>query len=225
MKKLSQQGPTVDASTILQLDRLKLLEIDNHQMTFSQRRLGNARMPPGLPAAAIPRGAVSSKLVTTDKNREINFRTRSLPDTLRIEGILCRRVAAALVARHYRPGTKTVRRENRYLYQAWVATDFPGYEEICRFINRQLKKTSLPLATSGGLDQLDSSIEDFDDLDSKIAKLEGFAIQSELKVFSKASGKKGKQLLHLQRKVSAIAQTPLPDSLFVLSKGLRPTAR
>ena len=224
LKALSKQGTPVNASTILQLDRSKVLEIDHEQAIYSTRRL-SARTIPGMPGSmpsARPRTAAKpTAAAKKDKDREITFRTRALPDTSRIDGILCKRVAAELVARHYEPGTKKLRRENRYLYQAWMATEFDGYEEIRKFNERQAKKTTYPLVASGGLEQLANSVDDYEDLEGKLAELDGFPIQSELKVFTKAAGQKKKQLLRLQRKVTSLKHTPLPDSLFEPSKSLR----
>ena len=234
--KKPTHGRPADASTILQLDRSTVLEIDHEQLIYSRRSLPGldraARLDrggmPGPMGAATTRAAAKRRAAdkrtaaaVDARERKISFRTRALPDTSTINGISCKRIAAELVARHYIPGTKKVRRENRYLYQAWVATEFPGYEEIRRFNQHQSEKTSYPLLASGGLDQLANSVDDYDDLQEKLAEVEGFPIQSELKVFTKAAGQKEKQLLRLQRKVASLTHTPLPDSLFEPSKDLR----
>lgn len=229
VKKSTRGGPA-DASTILQLDRSTVLEINHEQLIYSRRslpRLDRGGMP-GPMGAATTRAAAKRRAAdkrtaaaVNAREREISFRTRALPDTATINGISCKRIAAELVARHYIPGTQKVRRENRYLYQAWIATEFPGYEEIRRFNQHQSEKTSYPLLASGGLDQLANSVDDYDDLQEKLAEIEGFPIQSELKVFTKAAGQKERQLLRLQRKVASLTHTPLPDSLFEPSKDLR----
>ena len=235
--KKPTHGRPADASTILQLDRSTVLEINHEQHIYSRRslpRLDRGEMP-GPTGAAIARAAAKRRVAdkrtaaaVDAREPQISFRTRALPDTSTINGISCKRIAAELVARHYIPGTQKVRRENRYLYQAWIATEFPGYEEIRRFNQHQSEKTSYPLLASGGLDQLANSVDDYDDLQEKLAEVEGFPIQSELKVFTKVAGQKEKQLLRLQRKVASLTHTPLPDSLFEPSKDLRlvaPTLR
>ena len=140
LKALSKQGTPVDASTILQLDRSKVLEIDHEQAIYSTRRL---------PARNTTRNARFHAVGQSPNGRQADCRTEegqrqgdlfSHPrpaDTSRIDGILCKRVAAELVARHYEPGTKKLRRENRYLYQAWMATEFDGYEE-----NKEIQRAS-----------------------------------------------------------------------------------
>ncbi len=212
-KKLRKQGTPLEESTILQLDRANVFEIDHAQQTYLQQRL---------PPAAGKRVAGQKR---NDQSPEVSFRTKIMPDTSRIEGILCRRVAAELKARHFKPGTKELRRENRYLYQAWMATDFPGSGEIEDFLERHRKKTSYPSPMGGGLDQLAKSVDDYDKLEEELSALKGFPMQSELKVFTKKAGGKQKQLLKLSRKVNSLSYSPLPDSLFELSKGLRRAAK
>ena len=227
-KKLRKQGTPLEASTILQLDKANVFEIDHAKQTYLQQRLPPVKRR-GAIETGIPMPEATGKRVAalkpTDKSREVSFRTKVMPDTSRIEGILCRRVAAELKARHFKPGTKNVRRENRYLYQAWMATDFPGSGEIEGFLERHKKRTSYPSPIGGGLDQLASSVDDYDRLEKELSALKGFPMQSELKVFTKAAGGKEKRLLKLSRKVNSLTYSPLPDSLFELSKGLRRAAK
>jgi hypothetical protein len=223
-------------TTILRLDRLNRYDIDHTSKTFTEHKLparaavaqqdwwqashgGNkgASSNPVVSAAK-----VAPKAVAVDPNREVTFKTSALPDTMRVEGILCRRVAAQMRVRYYVPGTKQVRRENRYLYQAWVATDFPGYADIERFEAQREAKTSLPSQIGGGLGELQGAAEDYDRLDEEMKALDGFPLQSQLKVFTTtSSSSKEKELFRLSRKVSSLSHSDLSPSLFEVSSGLR----
>ncbi len=220
-------------STILCLDRLNRYDIDHTSKTFTEHKLpsraptaqqdwwqashGGASAKPVVSAAK-----VAPKAAAVDPNREVTFKTRALPDTMRVEGILCRRVAVQMRARYYVPGTKQVRRENRYLYQAWVATDFPGYADIERFEAQREAKTSLPSQIGGGLGELQDAVEDYDRLDEEMKALDGFPLQSQLKVFTTtSSSSKEKELFRLSRKVSSLSHSNLSPSLFEVSTGLR----
>ncbi len=222
-------------TTILRLDRLNRYDIDHTSKTFTEHKL-RARAPTtqqdwrqaahggkgAYPKPVVSAAKVAPKAVAADPNRKVTFKTKALPDTMRVEGILCRRVAAEMRARYYVPGTKKVRRENRYLYQAWVATDFPGYADIERFEAQREAKTSLPSQIGGGLGEFKDAIEDYDRLDEEMKALDGFPMQSQLKVFTTtSSSSKEKELFRLSRKVSSLSHSNLSPSLFEVSKGLR----
>ena len=218
-KALRRLGQALDGSTILQLDRANLYQIDNTKQTFTQQRLPAAKRAapmPGMPTYGAAKAAASK----ADSDRSLTFRTRTLPDTTRVAGILCRRVAAEMRARHYRPGTKKVRRENRYLYQAWVADGFEGYRDIKKFQDLQAQRTSYPSLIRGGLGANANAIADYDSLRHKIEALEGFHMQSVLEVFTKEGQKKEQQIFELVRTVKSLTYSPLPDSLFDVSEGL-----
>ena len=129
VRNLRKQGQPLEASTILKLDDRVVYNIDRVEHTFRQEKL---------PAAKPVAGGASS----SPSAPEISFRIKELPDTTRIAGIFCRRVAAEMRARYYKSGTRKVRKENRYLYQAWIGRDFPGYGEIQRFQELHLRTTS-----------------------------------------------------------------------------------
>lgn len=211
---LEREGKSLNSSTILRLDKDTLLKVDHVRQTFSQEKL-----PAPKPAAAQPQSAPATGAP------ELHFRIQTLPDTTRIQGILCRRVAAELRARHFQPGTRTVRKENRYLYQAWIAKDFPGYEEIQRFQRLQTQKTSYPPLISGDLEQLKGLVEDYDQLveQTRAEALEGVVMESVLKVFVN-SGKGEEQLFQLGRKVKSLSYSALPDAVFEVSEDLNEIA-
>ena len=196
---LAGQGKSLRSTAILRLDQGRLYDIDRTALTVRQ-----APLPAAKPSAA------ASPEQTPD--REISFRTRDLPDTMRIAGILCHRVAVEMTARHFRSGTREVTRRNRYLYQAWMAKGFPGYDEITSFLRLQKARTSLgPLAFGGGLGE---DLEDPGRLEQKLDRLEGFPMRSRLDVFTAAGSGPETQLLRLSRKVLRLSHEALPDSLF-----------
>ena len=172
-----------------------------------------------LPAPAAT--AAKPAAVAAPNGPEIQFQIKALPDTNRIEGILCQRVAAEMRARYYQSGTKTLRKENRYLYQAWIAKEFSGYQDIVRFQNLQAQKTSFPPLISGDLDQLKGIIDDYDQLEEKAAskELEGLVMESVLKVFVN-TGKGEEQIFQLGRKIRNLSYSALPDSVFEVPKDL-----
>ena len=198
-KVLLSQGQSLRTTTILRLDQGRLYDIDRAALTWRQNPL-----PPVKPAAA-PKEA---------PDREISFRTRALPDTTRIDGIFCRRMAAEMTARHFRPGTREVARTNRYLYQAWMAEGFPGYDEINAFLRLQKERTSIPPVGLGG-SGLGDAQEDPGRLEHELGALKGFAMRSRLEVFTAVGGGAQKRVLRLSRKILRLEEKPLPDSLFV----------
>ena len=212
-RALRKQGVLLKGSTILLLDRASLCEIDHTRQTFTQQPL-----PPASKGAPAPGAA---KRVAKDPNREVTFKTRELSETKRIEGIMCHKVAVQMRVRHMIPGSAQVRRENRYTYQAWVTKEFPGYAEIERFRKLQEQKTSHPSLLGGGLKQIESAVDDYDEISGEITALEGFPMQSVLKVYTRSGEEKERQIFQLSRKVTGLTYTPLPDTLFEVSAKLR----
>ncbi len=205
-KVLLNQGKSLRTTTILHLDQGRLYDIDRTALTWRQ-----AALPAPKPAAAAP---------PEDPEREIAFRTRALPDTRKIAGILCRRVAAEMTARHFRTGTREVARTNRYLYQAWMAEGFPGYDEIQAFLQMQKARTSLPPLALGG-SGLGDTLESPERLEDELESLEGFPMSSRLEVFTATGSSAEKQILRLSRRILQLAHEPLPDSLFQPSAQLK----
>ena len=197
---LRSQGQSLHATTILHLDQGRLYDIDRTALTWRQEPL-----PAPKPAAAAA--------PADGPGREISFRTRTLPDTMRIAGILCTRMAAEMTARHFRSGTREVTRTNRYLYQAWMADGFPGHDEITSFLRLQRSRTSLPPLAFGG-SGLGDALEDPGRLEHELEGLKGFPMRSRLDVFTASGSGSETQLMRLSRKVLRLVHGPLPDSLF-----------
>ena len=210
-KALQKQGQELDASTIVQVDGRKLYSINHVANTYVQKRL------PSLKPAA--KGMTYPDMSATKP--EIDFRFKELDDTKEINGVVCRRVAAEMRARYYRAGTKQLRKENRYLYQAWMATDFPGSAEIANFNQSLAKTSSHPSGTGGGLEQLRNAVENYDELAAQVSALEGFPMQSQIKVYVKAGDKKEKQVFQITRKVTDLSSSTIAASEFRIAKGLK----
>ena len=207
VKALRDQGQPLLSSTILRLDKDEVYEIDLDAQTFVQ-----TKSPPAAKKAA-------KKAKST--NPKIGFAIKEPGDTTRIAGVLCKRVVAQMRARYYDPKTKKVRRENRYTYDAWVARDFPGYQEIKAFQNLQAAKTSYPPLISGGLEQLRETVEDYDQLASELDALDGFVMRSTIQVSVVRPEKKGEtEVFRLERQVKNLITSTLPDSVFGVSKAL-----
>lgn len=221
---LRKQGVTLRGTKILRLDQGRLYEIDRDKETYRREALPAVPASPGAGKRAAPKIQTQTQVQTqvpSHPNREISVRTKALKDTLRVAGVLCHRVAVEMTARHFKPGTKTVQRVHRYLYQAWMADGFPGYKDITAFRKKQEQTTSLAPLIRGGLEQLADSIEDPERLQSELALLQGFPMQSELKVYSKVGKGRERQLLRLSRKVLSLSQKPLSDALFRPSRKLK----
>lgn len=216
-KALRRQGGTTDGSTILQLDRANLLHIDHTRAAYSREPLPPAQTSgktgPDAPPAAKAAG------------QDVEFRTRILDDTKRVSGIPCRRVAVEMKVRHSDPETGKLRRENRYLYQAWVADDFPGYQDLQRFQKLQARKTSYPSLIRSGFGGAPEAVADHENLQEELDALEGFPMQSVLKVFTRQGARKEKKVFELVRTVKSISHSALPDSLFDASGELTRTTR
>ena len=202
---LQKQGQRLDGSTILRLDGKTVYEIDNFRRVFTQEPL---------PAAK----PVAQKAASTGPKPI--FRVRELPDTTRILGILCQKVAADMRVRYYEPGTDKLKKENRYLYQAYMARDFPGLAEIEQFKKIQASQTSYPSLIEGGLEQLQGLVDDYDQLAEQMKVLQGFPMQSDLKGYVQTPGNEARQIFQLSRKVRKFSYSPLADSEFQLAKDL-----
>lgn len=217
-KALRHKGMVIDGSTILQLDQLQLIKIDHTEHVFSQEPLPPPKKLKAANSDMYPRTGKKSSLSPADPDRKIKFRTRVFEDTTRVAGVLCRRFAAEMTARHYKPGTKMIRRENRYLYQAWIADGFPGYRDLEYFQEIQERKTSFPSFLRGGIGvRVQTEIADYDKLRQEINTFGGFHMQSVLKVFTTQGGQKEKSVFALTRTVKSISNSDLPDSLFDVS--------
>ena len=206
-KVLRRQGQSLNTSTILRLDQAQVFEIDLTAQTFVQQQAPPARKVAAKPAAA-PGGPQMALAVKVPG------------DTARIAGIPCRRVVAQMRARYLDPKTQKLRRENRYTYDACIAKQFPGFQEIAAFAALQDASTSYPSLIGGGLDGL----EDHEALSDELAnaeELKGFALRSTLTASVKLPGsEKPSQVFRLDRKIKVMAYAPLPDSLFYVSKAL-----
>ena len=141
-------------------------------------------------------------------------------DTARIAGIPCQRVIAQMRARYLDPKTQKLRRENRYTYDACIAKDFPGFQEIAAFVSLQKASTSYPSVIGGGLEALEDHEALRDELEST-EELKGFALRSTLTASVKLPQKeKPSQVFRLDREIKTMTYAPLPDSLFHVSKAL-----
>lgn len=206
-KALKKQGQSLNTSTILRLDRAQIYEIDLAARTFVQHQAPPARK--GAAKQAIAKGAP-----------RVDFAVKVPGDTARVAGIACRRVVAQMRARYYDAKGKELERENRYTYDACIAKNFPGYREIAAFETLQDTTTSYPLLIGGGLEALD----DYQALGAELEgakELAGFALRSTLTATVKRAGKKeASEVFRLERKIKTMVYSPLPDSLFQVSKSL-----
>jgi hypothetical protein len=210
---LQKQGQSLNGSTVLRLDRANVYQIDHAKQVFVQSAL-----PAPAPGAAA--GSAAKPAAKDPAGPEVAVQVKDFPDTSRIEGILCRRVAVEMRARYYEPGTQKLRRENRYLYQAWISKDFPAYQEIRQFETLQNRKTSYPPLVRGGLEQLKDAVDDYGPLAGQLAALEGLPMESVLKVFVNTGGNE-QQVFQLNRRIKAFSYSAVPDSVFEVSKNLQ----
>ena len=228
-RSLRRRGQELTGNRILQLDAASLFEMEGSASAYTRQALPAPKAvpsgyQPGQPAnmAPLPK-AVATGPSGADPNREISFRARTLSDTLRIHGILCHRTAAQMRARHFVPGTRKVRRENRYLRQAWVATGFPGYDEIEAFRRLQEKKTSQPPLVGDALDEIGDTEDEYGRFRLEMSEGEGFTMQSRLQVFVKTGTSDERRIFALSRRITAISHEALADSLFEVPEHLRLT--
>ena len=205
-KALRRQGQSLNTSTILRLDQAQVYEIDLTAQTFVQQKT-----PPARKAAAKP---------VTSGGPQRALAVKVPGETERIAGIPCRRVVAQMRARYLDPKTQELRRENRYTYDACIAKDFPGFQEITAFMALQDASTSYPSLIGGGLEGLEDHEALSDELENA-DELKGFALRSTLTAAVKLPKKeKPSQVFRLDRTIKAMAYAPLPDSLFHVSKAL-----
>ena len=206
-KALRQQGKSLNTSTILRLDQAQVYEIDLTAQTFVQQKT-----PPAHKAVAKP--------PATPGGPQTALRVKVTGDTARIAGIPCRRVIAQMRTRYFDSKTQKLRRENRYTYDACIAKEFPGFQEITAFMELQNASTSYPPLISGGLEGLEDHESLSDELENA-EELKGFALRSTLTAAVKLPGKeKPSQVFRLDREIKTMAYAPLPDSLFYVSKAL-----
>ena len=206
-KTLQQQGQSLNTGTILRLDQAQVYEIDLTAQTFVQQQA-----PPARKAAAKPAAAAGGP--------QRAFAVQVPGDTGRIAGILCRRVVAQMRARYFDPKTQKLRRENRYTYDACIAKQFSGYQEIAAFAALQDTSTSYPSLIGGGLEGLEDHQALSEGLENA-EELKGFALRSTLTAAVKRAGsEKLNQVFRLDREIKVMAYAPLPDSLFHVSKAL-----
>ena len=208
-RALQKRGESLDKATILRLEPGEVYELDNEAQTFVQQKL-----PPAKPAA---------KTVAADPNApENSFRVKELPDTTRMHGVLCRRVAAEMRMRYYYPGTKKFIKENRYLYMAWITEDVAGYADIQKFKDQQARKTSYPSLLGGGVEQLRGVVDDVDKLADELEALKGFPMESTLSVYTGPQDKKQqKQIFRLTRTVTYLTYPPPLYQRFQPAKGFQ----
>ncbi|NKB69521.1 MAG: hypothetical protein GKR89_20825 [Candidatus Latescibacteria bacterium] len=198
-KSQQNEGQNQDGSTLLYLDSKMVYEIDNFKRVYTQEKL-----PAAKPVA---------KQSSTTGPKPV-FRVKELPDTTRILGFLCHKIAVEMRVAH-------AKKENRYLYQAYMARDLPGLAEIEQFRKLQASQTSYPSLIKGGLEQLQGVVEDYDQLTDQMKVLQGFPMQSDLKVYVKPAGGKSQQVFQLSRKVRQYSHSPLKEAEFKLAKDLQ----
>lgn len=206
-KVLRQQGQPLNRCTILRLDQVQVYEIDLTAQTFVQQKA-----PPARKAVAKPKAAPGGPTVA--------LAVKVPEDTQRVAGISCQRVVAQMRARYLDPKTQKLRRENRYTYDACIAKQFPGAQEISAFAALQDARTSYPSLIGGGLEGLEDHKALSDQLENA-EELKGFALRSTLTAAVKLPGRdKPSQVFRLDRQIKTMAYAPLPDSLFHVSKAL-----
>ena len=206
-KVLRQQGQSLNTSTILRLDQAQVYEINLTAQTFVQQKA-----PPARKAVAKPEAAPGGP--------QMALEVKVPGDTERIAGIPCRKVVVEIQARYLDPKTQKLRRENRYAYDACIAKEFPGFQEIAAFMDLQDASTSYPSLIGRGLEGLEGH-EALSEGLKNAEELKGFALRSTLTAAVKLPGKeKPSQVFRLERKIKTMAYAPLPDSLFHVSKAL-----
>ena len=206
-RALEKQGQSLNTSTILQLDKAEVYEIDLTARTFVRQST-----PPVRPAA--------KKVAAKKGAPKLDFAVRVVRDTVGVGKIPCREVVAQFRTRYRDPNTNKPKRENRYTYEACIARRFPGYSDIAAFQTLHDTTTAYPSILGGGLE----SLEDADILGAELenaTELQGFALRSKLTATVKtAKQKKPREVFRLERRVKVLDYAPLPDSLFQVSKSL-----
>lgn len=210
-RKLREQGKPLKSITILALDDSTVYEIDWESQTFVRKTM---------PAA---KPAIGDKAAEESSNPRIAFAAKETGDSTQIAGVTCRKVVAQMRARYYDPETGQPRRENRYTYEAWLAKDFPGYQEIKTFQQLQEQSTSYPPLISGGVEQLkEVAAQDSDRLEAELEALEGFPMRSTVRVTVRRPDQKGTtEVFRLDRRITELEYESLADSVFRVSKALK----
>ncbi|MEW6753636.1 MAG: hypothetical protein AB1505_22030 [Candidatus Latescibacterota bacterium] len=207
-RALREQGQPLRSSTILRLDRDTVYVVDREAQTYVRQRI-----PPPAAKAARPAAGPESPVV--------RFDVEERPDTARVAGIRCRRIVARMQARYLDPKTGQPRRENRYVFDAWMAEGFPGFDELKAFQTQQRSETSYPPLISGGLEQLSQVAEDSVELAAQMEALQGFPLRSVLTVSVLRPGStRATEVFRLEREVQSLEHSALPDSVFVPSRSL-----
>jgi len=213
-KVLKKQGQPLLSSTILNLGKAEVYEIDLDAQTFVR-----SKVPPVRPVAPKPVAKKAAKTIAP----KIGFSYKVPGDSSVVAGVRCKRVVAQMRARHYKG--KKLQRENRYTYDACIAKKFPGLNELRAFQTLQDTSTSYPSLFGGGLEQFSRKAEDLDqlkkELDGLAEELNGFALKSTLTAsVLRAKKKKPREIFRLERRVKKLRHSTLPDSLFSVSKAL-----
>ena len=206
---LRKQGQALSFSTILQLDKRQIYEIDLDRQTYTQEKL----QPVAKKAA--------EKAAKKTGAPEIKFAVKPSKETKKIAGLQCKKVVAQMRARYRDPKTKKALKENLYTYTAWVAKDFPGYKEIVAFQEIQAAQTAYPSLIGGDLEMLRGQVDDFEALEKELEALEGFVVASRLEITVQYANKeKAVRLFRLDRKVKSLSHNPLSNSAFEVSGAL-----
>jgi len=203
---LRKQGQALKSSTIVQLDTRQVYEIDIDRQTYTQ-----AKLQPAAKKAA-------KKAVAKPGAPEIKFKVKSTKESKKIAGILCKKVVAQMRAQYRDPKTKKALKENRYIYTAWVAKDFPGYKEIAAFQKLQAAQTAYPSLIGGDLETLRGQVDDFETLEKELKALDGFIMASTLEITVQyASTKKKVRLFKLDRMIKSYSHKALAKATFEVS--------
>ena len=212
-KALKDQGQPLRSSTILNLGKAEVFEIDLDAQTFVR-----TNVPPLKTGAA-----KTARQTTSALPPKVAFAFKVPGDSSVVAAIPCKRVVAQMRAR-YDAGKKS-QRENRYTYDACVAEKFPGWSELRAFQALQDSTTSYPALIAGGMQQFSDKVQELDRLQDELrameAELNGFALRSTLTASAQQAGsKRWTEVFRLERQINILRHAPLPDSLFTVPKTL-----
>lgn len=207
VKAMKKMGQPLNSSVILQLDKKDVYEFDLDKFVFLKEKIP-------LPVKDTAK-AVAKK---SSSNIKKEFSIKETKEEKVIAGIKCRKVMAKMVVSYRDPKSKKPVKQNRYLYTAWLAKEFPGYKEILSFQKKHEEQTSYPALVSGSLEQLKNTIEDYENLAGELDKLEGFVVRSTLKATIKRSKKKEIPVFQLDREIKEYRYASLADSIFHVPK-------
>jgi len=209
MQALRQQGQPLQSSTILDLEQMQVIEANLDNQTYVQR-----------PAPAPAEGGTAAAKPVAQAGAgapQIQFAVKEMGDSAIVAGIPCRHVVAQMRAQYLDPRTGAVQRENRYTYDAWLARDFPGYEEIVAFQQLQRASTSYPPLIAGGMEQAAAAMEDGQRLASELASLEGFPLRSSIRASVVRASRKGEtEVFRLDRQITEFRRAALADTVFAV---------